>query len=72
MSDNIILAQSSWPKIDYSGVEGFQPTQVVTITPEPPTAAEQIVNDPTNLILLAILGAVVVGVIVLKKRMDAS
>ena len=72
MSDNLIFAQSSWPKIDYSGVEQFQPTQVVTNTPAPPTAAEQIVNDPTNLILLAILGAVIVGVVVLKKRMDKA
>ena len=70
MTDTIILAQSGLPKIDYSGVEQFQPTQVVTNTPAPPTAAEQIVNDPTNLILLAILGAVIVGVVVLKKRMD--
>ena len=68
MANDIILAQSNAPKIDYSGIKQFEPTQVFVSEPEPSSAVEQVVGDPTNMILLAILGAVVLGVLVLKQR----
>jgi len=63
-----VLFAQGLPKIDYEGVTGFQIPKVTFTEPTPPSTYHQLVNDPTNLILLAILGALAIIGYVLYQR----
>lgn len=64
-----LLGAQGLPKIDYEGVTAFQPTQVVVRDQSAPPLANQIANDPVNVMLLALLGTLVlIALLVIGKR----
>ena len=68
MAEHVILAQSSWPTIDYTGVEQTRPPSTGLVQTHSRSAIERAMDDPTSYLLVGILIVLIVGLVILPKK----